>query len=237
MLDTLGAGLPSLDAGVSVREERLYVRRQDGRVAAWSLAPPRSGLFMHVMRRLYPDAGVSPYLWLMMQDGPWARVVEKWKELPDPFVSWPHVPFEPDAAVDLAARLRHAAEAAGCGEAYRLGNASGVVDARLRHVIAFATQADARLRHDVVDDHPPPAEDLQDAMGYAIAMLRSGEAREVAAADGVAAEMYEAILKALTFSEAFCPRPNYLLSSLQRAERDAERVSSYLYGTCRGRLP
>jgi len=226
-------GVPTLAMGVSPSVPgRLFVERTDGQACAWAIKRPRSGLYLMIMRWLQPWAAVSPHLWLIMHEGSWPAVAEKWRTLPEFVQIHPHLAFAEDSAAGVAEAAEHAAQEEGCEQAFRLGGLSGEVETRLWSISDRAQQADAFRRHrnDALGD---PDENLHELLAEAMDVMGSESVELVCRADDGAIGFYDSARGALALGNGPLGGAAAISYAVGRAHGRAAQASSYLYGTFR----
>jgi hypothetical protein len=104
--DGVCPGVPIVAMGLSPYEHgTLFVERSDGRICGWRIEPPKSSLYGLLLRRMRPIIGLSPQAWLMLHDGPWQRVLDDWRRLPEFTRALPHTPFMADPPGDVIGSL------------------------------------------------------------------------------------------------------------------------------------
>ena len=223
-------GIPAVAIGVSPLEPgTLFLVRRDGRICGWRVELPRSGLYGLLLRRLRPMMGLSPLVWLMLHDGPWQKVADDWRGLPDFDPSYPHTPFMPDPPADVVGTLAAIAEEVGHTSAYRLGQTSGAVEYELWRCAERAGCRPllwATFRRIRVQDADTVIEAFRDAQQ----VLRSPEAEEAARADHLVGALYRTAENDLKRYEGEFEHILMLTMGIMLAHGLAGRASLYLYG-------
>ena len=233
--DGLLPGVPSLALGVSASATgRLFVTRTDGDVCAWIVERPRAGLYLTIMRWLRPWAGVSPHLWLAINDRSWPAVVEEWRTLPEFVDVHPHTAFEEDQAGGVVEAATAAARQAGCEREFGLGGLSAQVEMRLWALADQANQADAfrRYRNKSLGD---PDDTLWDLLSRATEAARCAAVDQVCLADDGTIGFYQAARRALAAADGPLGGPPAIGFVIREAHMRAVQASTYLYGTFRSR--
>lgn len=234
-IDGVIPGVPTLAMGVSPSVAgRLFVERTDSDTCAWSIARPRLGLYLVIMRWLRPWAGVSPHLWLAMHEGSWPAIVEEWRTLPEFVKIHPHIAFEEDRANGVIEAAEQAAREAGYEHEFRLGGLSAHVEAQFWALADSAQQSDAFRRHrnPALGD---PEENLRDALAEAADVVRSKAVEEICRADDGTIGFYESARAVLQVSEDPLGGAAEISDAICQAYRRVLQASTYLYGTFRAR--
>lgn len=228
-------GVPTIAMGVSpTTPNRLFVERTDGRICAWIIEKPRSGLHLVLMRWLKPWAAVSPQLWLAMRGQSWSAAVEEWRTLPDFDRIHPHLAFEDDQPDGLVEAAEQAALEAGCERAFRLGRLASQIETELGVFAERANMADAFRRHnnDYLGD---PADNLQAALSEAETALNGETVKLICRVDDGTIGFYQAARSALAVGAAVPGDGANISRAIAQAHGRAAQASSYLYGTFRSR--
>ncbi len=225
------AGLPSVAVGLSPSERgTLFVERSDGCICGWRLEPPKSGLYLMIMRRLKPFVGPSPQLWALLHEAPWPKVVDEWRSLTDTKLLYPHWPFMDDPSGDVLGALEEVADDANSRDPYRLGKVTGTVDYELEDQAKIAGLRTAVFRC-LGHYRRPPAEVVIEAFQRAKEIMVSATAEEAARSDLHVASLYGMAKRELfEFGEEIYDLEILMIAIALASER-TQRASSYLYGT------
>lgn len=223
-------GVPTMAIGLSPSEQgTMFVERTDGRICGWRIEPPRTGLYLMLMRWLRPFVGPSPQLWAVLHEGPWPATVEEWRTMTGVTLRYPHFPFVDDPPGEVHGVLEAAANEAGSMEAYRLGRMTGTIDyeleeqandAGLRPLIFKCLKRYRRPEGDVVIE----------AFERAKAIMTSETAEEVARSDLHVASLYRMAKRELFDYEGEIYDLEILMFAIILANERTQRASSYLYG-------
>lgn len=223
-------GVPTVAIGLSTSEKgTMFVERTDGRICGWRLEPPRTGLYLMLMRWLRPFVGPSPQLWAVLHEGPWPAIVEDWRTMTGVKLRYPHFPFADDTPGDVHAVLEAAANEAGSMEAYRLGRITGTVDYELEEQAALAGLRPLIFK--CLKRYRRPADEaVIEAFERAKAIMVSDTAEEMARSDLHVASLYRMAKRELFDYEGEIYDLEVLTFAITLANERTQRASSYLYG-------
>lgn len=223
-------GVPTVAIGLSTSEKgTMFVERTDGRICGWRLEPPRSGLYLMLMRWLRPFVGPSPQLWAILHERPWPAIVEEWRTMTGVTLRYPHFPFAEDTPGDVHAVLETAANEAESMEAYQLGKATGVVDYELEEQAAKAGLRLVIFRCLKRYRRPPP-DNVLEAFDQAKKIMTSAAAEEVMRSDLHVASLYRIATRELLEYDGEIYDLEILMIGIALANERTQRASSYLYG-------